>query len=73
MRQESELGSDSQDNIESIQSVVGHAVSVLLKSGKKVSVQEILALLKQEEARSVDGRKKLYGRAIRLVAGDTEG
>lgn len=59
MRQESELGSDSQDNIESIQSVVGHAVSVLLKSAKKVNVQEILAFLKQEEARSVDGRKKL--------------
>ncbi|TPV23656.1 hypothetical protein [Pantoea anthophila] len=72
MRQESELGSDSQDNIESIQSVIGHAVSSLLKSGKEVGVQEILAFLKQEEARSVDGRKKLYGRAISVVAGDTD-
>lgn len=71
MRQESELGTDSPDNIESIQSVVGHAVSALLKSGKEVCVQEILAFLKQQEAQAVGGRKKLFGRAIRVVVGDT--
>ncbi|WP_285723080.1 MULTISPECIES: hypothetical protein [Pantoea] len=67
------MGSDSPDNTESIESVIGQAVSALLKSGKKVGVKEILTVLEQEAARSVDGRKKLYGRAIRVVAGDTEG
>lgn len=71
MCQESELGSDSPDSMEQVKSVIGHAVSSLMKSGKEVSVQEILAFLKQQEARSVDGRKKLYGRAIRIVTGDT--
>lgn len=72
MRQESEVGTDRPDNMDSIQSVIGHAVSSLLKSGEEVGVQEIQAFLKQQEARSVDGRKKLYGRAISVVAGDTD-
>ncbi|WP_208721839.1 hypothetical protein [Pantoea deleyi] len=72
MRQESEVGTDRPDNMDSIQSVIGHAVSSLLKSGEEVGVQEILAFLKQQEARSVDGRKKLYGRAISVVADDTD-
>ena len=71
MHQVSELGSENPDNVENIEEVIGHAVSSLLKSGKKVGVQEILAFLKQQEAQSVDGRKKLYGRAISVVAGDT--
>lgn len=72
MRQEYEVGTDRPDNMENVKSVIGHAVSALMKSGKEVSVQEILAFLKQQEARSVDGRKKLYGRAISVVAGDTD-
>lgn len=72
MSQESELGTASQDNEESVQSVIGHAVSSLLKSGKEIDEQEILTFLKQQEARSVDGRKKLYGQAIRVVAGGTD-
>ncbi|WP_346554962.1 hypothetical protein [Pantoea agglomerans] len=72
MAQESELGTGSPDNMESIQSVIGYAVSSLLKSGEKVGVEEILTFLKQQEARSVDGRKKLYGQAIRVVAGDAD-
>lgn len=66
------MGTSSPDIMENIQSVIGDAVSSLLKSGEKVGVEEILAFLKQEEARSVDGRKKLYGQAIRIVAGDTD-
>ncbi|QZY96889.1 hypothetical protein K7X52_16865 [Pantoea dispersa] len=73
VRQEYELGSDSPDNTESIASVTGQAVSALLKSGKEVGMQQILTVLEQEAARSVDGRKKLYDRAIRVVAGDTDG
>ncbi|WP_254919464.1 MULTISPECIES: hypothetical protein [unclassified Pantoea] len=67
------MGSDSPDNTESIASVIGQAVSALLKSGKEVGMQQILTVLEQEAARSVDGRKKLYDRAIRVVAGDTDG
>ncbi|AWP35265.1 hypothetical protein B9D02_22090 (plasmid) [Pantoea vagans] len=70
--QESELGTDSPDNMENIQSVIGHAVSSLMKSGENVGVEEILAFLKQQQAGSVDGRKKLYDRAIRAVAGDAD-
>lgn len=66
------MGTSSPDIMENIQSVIGDAVSSLLKSGEKVGVEEILAFLKQEEARSVDGRKKLCGQAIRIVAGDTD-
>ncbi|WP_257026689.1 hypothetical protein [Pantoea agglomerans] len=72
MRQEYELGTDRPDGIENVKSVIGHAVSALMKSGKEVSVQAILAFLKQQEAQSADGRKKLYGRAISVVEGDTD-
>ncbi|MBK5017954.1 hypothetical protein [Pantoea sp. S62] len=72
MSQESELGTASQDNDESVQSVIGHAVSSLLKSGKEIDVKEILAFLKQQETLSADGRKRLYGQAIRVVAGETD-
>jgi len=72
MRQEYELGTDRTDSMENVTSVIGHAVSALMKSGKEVSVQAILAFLKQQEAQSADGRKKLYGRAISVVAGDTD-
>ena len=65
------MGSGSSDNMENIEEVIGHAVSSLLKSGKKVDEQEILAFLKQQEAQAADGRKKLYGRAISVVAGET--
>ncbi|WP_323169465.1 hypothetical protein [Pantoea agglomerans] len=66
------MSTDSPDNMENVQSVIGHAVSSLMKSGEKVGVEEILAFLKQQEVRSVDGRKKLYGRAIHVVAGDAD-
>lgn len=66
------MGTDSPDNMESIQSLIGHAVSSLLRSGEEVNVQQILTFLKQQQAQSVDGRKKLYGRAISVVAGDTD-
>lgn len=72
MRQEYELGTDRPDSMENVTSVIGHAASALMKSGKEVSVQAILAFLKQQEAQSADGRKKLYGRAISVVAGDTD-
>ena len=72
MPQESELGTDSPDDADSIKSVIGHAVSSLLKSGKDVGEKEILAFLKQREAESVDGRKKLYARAVSVVAGETD-
>ncbi|WP_235188787.1 hypothetical protein [Pantoea agglomerans] len=66
------MGTDRPDSMENVTSVIGHAVSALMKSGKEVSVQAILAFLKQQEAQSADGRKKLYGRAISVVAGDTD-
>lgn len=58
------MGSVSPDRMEDIQSVIGHAISSLLNSGTEVGPQEILAFLKEQEAQSVDGRKKLYGGAI---------
>lgn len=66
------MGSDSLDKMENIQSLIGLAVSSLLKSGKKVGTQEKLTILREEESKSVDGRKKLYGRAIRFVADGTK-
>ena len=66
------MGSDSPDKMENIQSVIGLAVSRLLESGKEVGTEEILVILREEESKSVDGRKKLYGRAIRFVADGTK-
>lgn len=66
------MGSANPDRMDDIQSVIGHAISSLLNSGAEVGPQEILAFLKEREAQSVDGRKKLYGRAIAVFEESTK-
>ncbi|MGC1009654.1 hypothetical protein [Pantoea agglomerans] len=61
------MGSASRDRMADIHAVIGHAIKRLLKSGTEVCPEEILAFLKEQEAQSIDGCKKLYGRAIAVV------
>lgn len=55
-------------SMDEIYRAIGHAVSRLIASGTPVQTENILAQLKQSEAHSVDGTKKIYAEAIRFVA-----
>ncbi|KAA5945783.1 hypothetical protein F3I27_01935 [Pantoea sp. Bo_2] len=61
------LGTDKPADMDDVHAVVGQAVSSLLKSGKTAGIQEIIAYLKQQEARSVNGQREVYARAVRVV------
>lgn len=61
------MNSDKPADMEEIHAVVGRAVSSLLKSGKTAGIAEIVAFLKYEEARSVNGQREVYARAVRIV------
>jgi len=54
-----------------VYAVIGHAVSCLIASGLPVEAESILMLLRQAEARSVDGMKKVYAQASQVVASRT--
>ena len=43
------------------------AVASLLKSGQPAGAEEILAFLRQQEARSVNGQRDIYTHALRVV------
>lgn len=47
--------------------MVGHAVASLLRSGQPAGAEEILAFLRQQEARSVNGQRDIYTHALRVV------
>ncbi|PEI02829.1 hypothetical protein CRM79_06145 [Pantoea agglomerans] len=61
------LSTDKSADMDDVHAVVGQAVSSLLKSGKTAGIQEIIAFLKQQEARSVNGQREVYARAVRVV------
>ncbi|AMG58440.1 hypothetical protein AL522_12795 [Pantoea vagans] len=61
------LSTDKPADMDDVHAVVGQAVSSLLKSGKTAGIQEIIAFLKQQEARSVNGQREVYARAVRVV------
>ena len=61
------LSTDKPADMDDVYAVVGQAVSSLLKSGKTAGIQEIIAFLKQQEARSVNGQREVYARAVRVV------
>ncbi|HBV90861.1 MAG TPA: hypothetical protein DEF80_07705 [Pantoea sp.] len=61
------LSIDKPADMDDVHAVVGQAVSSLLKSGKTAGIQEIIAFLKQQEARSVNGQREVYARAVRVV------
>lgn len=65
---ESHLIINKPADMDDVHAVVGHAVSSLLKAGKTAGIQEIIAFLKHQEARSVNGQRELYARAVRVVA-----
>ncbi|WP_337009300.1 hypothetical protein [Pantoea sp. AS142] len=61
------MNSDKPADMDEIYAAVGRAVSSLLKSGKTAGIPEIVAFLKHEEARSVNGQREVYSRAVRIV------
>lgn len=61
------LSTDKPADMDDVHAMVGQAVSSLLKSGKTAGIQEIIAFLKQQEARSVNGQREVYARAVRVV------
>ncbi|MCX3310361.1 hypothetical protein [Pantoea vagans] len=61
------MSTDKPADMDDVHAVVGQAVSSLLKSGKTAGIQEIIAFLKQQEARSVNGQREVYARAVRVV------
>ncbi|KAA5969463.1 MULTISPECIES: hypothetical protein [Pantoea] len=54
-------------DMDEVHAVVGHAVASLLKSGQPAGAEEILAFLRQQEARSVNGQRDIYTHALRVV------
>jgi len=61
------LGTDKSADMDDVHAVVGQAVSSLLKSGKTAGLQEIVAFLQHQHARSVNGQREVYARAVRIV------
>lgn len=54
-----------------IYAVLGHAMSCLIASGMPVETDNLLKQLRILEQNSVDGMRKLYGEAARMVEGPT--
>jgi len=61
------LSTDKPADMDDVHAVVGHAVSSLLKSGKTAGIQEIITFLQHQQARSVNGQREVYARAVRIV------
>lgn len=61
---------DDSKNMYDVYTVVGHAVSALISSGKTVGTDSILAQLKHFEEQSVDGMKKIYAEAIQMISSE---
>lgn len=57
-------------NMNDVYTAVGHAVSTLMKSGKTVGTDSILAQLRHFEEQSVDGMRKIYAEAIHMVSSE---
>lgn len=62
------LKSEQPDNMDAIHEVTGYAVSLLLKSGKPVRMNDITIMLKQHEEQSTGSLKQTYAAAIRIIA-----
>lgn len=58
---------DKSENKYDIYAMIGHAVSCLLESGASVKKDNIVKQLRQSEAQSVDGTRKLYRDAAIMV------
>ncbi|KIC85120.1 hypothetical protein RN49_20305 [Pantoea agglomerans] len=61
------LSTDKPADMADVHAVVGEAVSSLLKSGKTAGIHEIIAFLQHQQARSVNGQREVYARAVRIV------
>jgi len=61
------LSSNKPADMDDVHAVVGQAVSSLLRSGKTAGIQEIIAFLQHQQARSVNGQREVYARAVRIV------
>jgi hypothetical protein len=64
---EFQLSTDKPADMADVHAVVGQAVSSLLKSGKTAGLQDIIAFLQHQQARSVNGQREVYARAVRIV------
>lgn len=62
------MDADKSEEKYDIYAVLGHAVSCLLASGQPVENNNLLMQLKKLEGHSVDGMKKLYAQAARMMA-----
>ncbi|SFN40607.1 hypothetical protein SAMN05428971_1331 [Candidatus Pantoea varia] len=61
------MSSNKPADMDDVHAVVGQAVSSLLKSGKTAGIQDIIAFLQHQQARSVNGQREVYTRAVRIV------
>ncbi|WNK65431.1 MULTISPECIES: hypothetical protein [Pantoea] len=61
------MSTDKPADMADVHAVVGEAVSSLLKSGKTAGIHEIIAFLQHQQARSVNGQREVYARAVRIV------
>ena len=61
------LSSDKPADMDDVHAVVGHAVSSLLKSGQTAGIMEIIAFLQSQQARSFNGQREIYAKAVRVV------
>ncbi|MGC0927819.1 hypothetical protein WKH21_14430 [Pantoea agglomerans] len=61
------MSTDKPADMADVHAVVGQAVSSLLKSGKTAGLQDIITFLQHQQARSVNGQREVYARAVRIV------
>lgn len=62
------MDADKSEEKYDIYAVLGHAVSCLLASGQPVENDNLLMQLRKLEEQAIDGMRKLYAEAARMMA-----